>query len=204
MHVRVNWGNIELGDIVTIYHRKLFFKTESGMTKARKYAENIFFGFDLTNYFFSAKLSFSSRRSVMSEDIGASKSKSEPNVVPLCDILLVLLIIFMVITPVLQKGIDIKLPETSAEGTDSGPVNTGAIVLTMESDHTLKINQDPIELNLLETKLRDMYQVRQDKTIFIRADETLAYKDVLSIIDIATGAGIEVLGVIPERYTTNK
>jgi len=135
----------------------------------------------------------------MSVDIGASKSKSEPNVVPLCDILLVLLIIFMVITPVLQKGIDIKLPETGGGG-DGG----NAIVLTMESDKSLKINQDPIELNLLETKLRDMYQIRQDKTIFIRADETLPYQEVLRIIDIAKGAGIEVLGVIPERYATGK
>ena len=137
----------------------------------------------------------------MSVDIGASKSKSEPNVVPLCDILLVLLIIFMVITPVLQKGIDIKLPETGGGGTE-GP--TTAVVLTMESDKTIKINQDPIELNLLEGRLRDMYQIRQDKTIFIRADETLPYQEVLRIIDIAKGAGIEVLGVIPERYATGK
>jgi len=137
----------------------------------------------------------------MSVDIGASKSKSEPNVVPLCDILLVLLIIFMVITPVLQKGIDIKLPETGGEP-PVGP--STAVVLTMESDKTIKINQDPIELNLLENRLRDMYQIRQDKTIFIRADETLPYQEVLRIIDIAKGAGIEVLGVIPERYTTSK
>jgi biopolymer transport protein ExbD len=139
----------------------------------------------------------------MSVDIGASKSKSEPNVVPLCDILLVLLIIFMVITPVLQKGIDIKLPETStADEGGGGPSN--AIVLTMESDRTIKINQDVVELNLLENRLRDMYQIRQDKTIFIRADETLPYQDVLRVIDIAKGAGIETLGVIPERYATSK
>lgn len=140
----------------------------------------------------------------MSVDIGASKSKSEPNVVPLCDILLVLLIIFMVITPAMQKGIDIKLPETSTAGTDTGPIATGAVVLTMESDQTLKINQTVVELNQLEIQLRDIYQTRQDKTIFIRADETLAYKEVLRIIDIAKGAGIEVLGVIPERYATSK
>jgi biopolymer transport protein TolR len=140
----------------------------------------------------------------MSVDIGASKSKSEPNVVPLCDILLVLLIIFMVITPVLQKGIDVKLPETTTAGTDTGPVSSGAVVLTMESDQTLKINQTLVEINQLEMQLRDIYQTRQDKTIFIRADETLAYKDVLRIIDIAKGAGVEVLGVIPERYTTSK
>jgi biopolymer transport protein ExbD len=109
----------------------------------------------------------------------------------------------MVITPVLQKGIDIKLPETStADEGGGGPSN--AIVLTMESDRTIKINQDVVELNLLENRLRDMYQIRQDKTIFIRADETLPYQDVLRVIDIAKGAGIETLGVIPERYATSK
>jgi biopolymer transport protein TolR len=140
----------------------------------------------------------------MSVDIGASKSKSEPNVVPLCDILLVLLIIFMVITPVLQKGIDIKLPEVTQPGPDPIGQDVSAVVLTLESDHTLKINQDPIELNLLENRLRDIYQIRANKTIFIRADETLPYQDVLRIIDIAKGAGVETLGVIPERYISIK
>jgi biopolymer transport protein ExbD len=140
----------------------------------------------------------------MSVDIGASKSKSEPNVVPLCDILLVLLIIFMVITPVLQKGIDIKLPEVTPPGDEPIAQNVTAVVLTIESDHTIKINADPIDLNLLENRLRDLYQIRQDKTIFIRADETLPYQEVLRVIDIAKGAGIETLGVIPERYATGK
>ncbi len=138
----------------------------------------------------------------MSVDIGASKQKSEPNVVPLCDILLVLLIIFMVITPVMQKGIDVKLPETQQQGEGQGPQGTSAIVLTLESDQKIKLNQDFVDLNLLENTLRDLYQTRTDKTIFIRADEGLYYKDVLRIIDIAKGAGIEVLGVIPERYKT--
>jgi biopolymer transport protein TolR len=136
----------------------------------------------------------------MSVDIGSSKQKSEPNVVPLCDILLVLLIIFMVITPVMQKGIDVKLPETQAAGEGGGDSNVRGIILTLESDHTVKINQDTVDMNLLENSLRDLYQTRTDKTIFIRADEGLYYKDVLRIIDIAKGAGIEVLGVIPERY----
>jgi biopolymer transport protein ExbD len=138
----------------------------------------------------------------MSVDIGASKQKSEPNVVPLCDILLVLLIIFMVITPVMQKGIDVKLPETQSGTEPGGAQDVRGIVLTLESDRTVKINQDTVDMNLLENTLRDLYQTRTDKTIFIRADETLNYQDVLRIIDIAKGAGIEVLGVIPERYKT--
>ena len=139
----------------------------------------------------------------MSVDIGASKSKSEPNVVPLCDILLVLLIIFMVITPAMQKGIDIKLPEVTGPTGPDDRKDIGAVVLTMESDKTLKINQTTVDLSQLEIQLRDIYQTRQDKTIFIRADETLPYQEVLRIIDIAKGAGIEVLGVIPERYATS-
>jgi biopolymer transport protein TolR len=137
----------------------------------------------------------------MSVDIGANKQKSEPNVVPLCDILLVLLIIFMVITPVMQKGIDIKLPEVQPPGgPGEQPADVRGIVLTLESDRTVKLNQDTVDINLLEGTLRDLYQTRTDKTIFIRADETLNYQDVLHVIDIAKGAGIEVLGVIPERY----
>ncbi len=136
----------------------------------------------------------------MSVDIGASKQKSEPNVVPLCDILLVLLIIFMVITPVMQKGIDVKLPETQQAGEGGGGQDVRGIVLTLENDRTVKINQDPVDMTVLENTLRDLYQTRTDKTIFIRADESLSYQDVLRIIDIAKGAGIEVLGVIPERY----
>ena len=139
----------------------------------------------------------------MSVDIGA-KQKSEPNVVPLCDILLVLLIIFMVITPVMQKGIDVKLPETQQAGEGGGAQDSRGIVLTLESDNTVKINQEPVDINLLEKTLADLYQTRTDKTIFIRADETLYYKDVLRIIDIAKGAGIDVLGVIPERYKTGQ
>ncbi len=129
----------------------------------------------------------------------AQQVNSEPNVVPLCDILLVLLIIFMVITPVAQKGIDIKLPETQAPGPEGGQKG---IVLTLEHDMSIKINALQVSRDMLENELRNIYQTRTDKTIFIRADESINYGEVLKIIDVAKGAGIDVLGVIPERYST--
>ena len=135
----------------------------------------------------------------MSVDVGVSGAKSEPNVVPLCDILLVLLIIFMVITPIAQNGIDIQLPETEAEmGTQSN-----AIVLTIERDQSIKLNTELVSREFLLSRLRDQYQTRQNKTIFIKADKSLLYKEVLGVIDIAKGAGIEVLGIYTQQYETN-
>ncbi len=138
----------------------------------------------------------------MGAELGAG-AKSEPNVVPLCDILLVLLIIFMVITPVAQKGVDIKLPESGSSNPDP-TAQSNAIVLTLENDLSVKLNQSPLTIDMLETGLRDLFQTRQDKTIFIRADQSIAYEQVLRVIDIAKGAGIDVLAVIPERYQTGQ
>lgn len=124
-------------------------------------------------------------------------TKAEPNVVPLCDVLLVLLIIFMVITPSVQRGMDVKLPETTA---DTSATPAGVVVMTLHSDGRVDINQTYFEIDLLPAELERIYAPRQDKTIFIRAEASLPFNQVVEIIDIAKGAGVEVLGIIPEYF----
>ncbi|MFQ6082413.1 MAG: ExbD/TolR family protein [Candidatus Aminicenantia bacterium] len=134
----------------------------------------------------------------MAVSVGASKIKSEPNVVPLCDVLLVLIIIFMVITPLIQKGMDVKLPETT---TDLSATPAGLIVLTLKKDLSVMINLEEVPRHLLAQRLENIYSARQDKTAFIRADSRVTYEKVVELIDVARGAGVEILGIIPEPFT---
>ena len=124
--------------------------------------------------------------------------KAEPNVVPLCDVLLVLIIIFMVLTPTVQKGFDVKLPETTQD-TSSTPGSL--IVMTLLKGDRVDINKKLWTMADVGDELRRIYATRQEKTAFIRADAKLPYSKIIELLDLAKGAGVEVIGIIPEYFT---
>ena len=127
-------------------------------------------------------------------------AKAEPNVVPLCDVLLVLLIIFMVITPIMQKGIDVKLPETAAD-TSAGQSGS-LVVITLKKDLTIDIQKENFpDFKAAADELRRIYSTKTDKTIFLRADAKIPFNKVVELIDICKGAGIETLGLVPQYLT---
>ncbi len=134
----------------------------------------------------------------MAMSVGGKKGQmADINITPYIDILLVLLIIFMVITPIRQMDLDVKIPQTSDD--PLGEPDPSVIVVTVSDSARIAINNEQTSIGTLGEKLQEIYSKRANKNMFISASGKLPYGDVVKVIDIAKGAGVGDIGLLTEE-----
>ncbi len=132
----------------------------------------------------------------MSAGGGGSNLTNEPNVTPMIDVLLVLLVIFMMIIPMSRKAIDTQLPDPTPQPASN--VIPDQIVLEVLPGDKYAINKEPVEKAALFARLKAIYDPRPEKVIFVKGDTMVTYNSVVWAMDQSRGAGVKVIGVPPK------
>ncbi|MEP7362747.1 MAG: biopolymer transporter ExbD [Acidobacteriota bacterium] len=135
----------------------------------------------------------------MSAGGGEGGIKSEINMTPLIDVLLVLLIIFMVITPLTPKGLETLVPQPPPPGTPPSKADDRTVVVIIEKDKSMKINSEVTTEEQLGPRLEEIFKTRAERIIFVKGDPDVEYQYVARAIDIAKGVGIDKVGLMTAK-----
>jgi len=139
-------------------------------------------------------------------ELGSGSAKSEPNVVPLCDILLVLLIIFMVVTPMIQKGANVKLPE--AANTQDQPEPGQLITVDVKATGEIFLENKLLEdgLNKLPSAIETLMEENQqtESKVLLKADINLPYGQLVDVMNAIREARIEVVGLVTDKLASSE
>ena len=122
--------------------------------------------------------------------------KSDINITPLVDVVLVLLIIFMVITPLLQMGYDVKVPPKAT--VDTPPPSMDQLIVSVTAQNRIYLNKEPLDKQALALRLSEILKNRRDKTVFLSADDAATYGEVASVMDTVRTAGANNIGIVLE------
>ncbi len=125
-----------------------------------------------------------------------STSLAEINVVPLVDVMLVLLIIFMVAAPMMTQGMPVKLPQARRANALTPAQVYVTVPATFEKDHIVQIDNDEIRVEALAERVRQAMLQRSDKSVFVRGDGAVPYKDIVDVLDRLSDAGIQNVGLV--------
>ena len=130
---------------------------------------------------------------------GSGGPRADINMTPMIDVLLVLIIIFMVITPLTPKGLETLVPQPPPPNQQQQQSDQRTVVIVIDKDKSVKLNQDPIEWDKLQDRLTEVFKTRAERVVFVRADKDLMFDTVATAIDMAKGAGIDKIGLMTPK-----
>jgi len=134
----------------------------------------------------------------------AGPTMSSPNVIPMADIMLVLLIIFMVVTPMLQKGVTVDLAPASDPRDMQDADKDDAVIVAVTRDGTLYLGNQKIAKDQITGEIKDRIANKLDKTVYVKSDARAKYGDVVGAVDEIRSAGVDSLGLLTERVKSTK